>query len=137
MKKGWNMQEKFRKFMIGRYGVDELSIDTLRLSLLFFVLSLFIKETILPMIGMGLVLFSYIRAFSKNTVKRYAERNRYLPLRQKFMQPLQRTKRKISEGKTYRFYRCDVCNTELRVPKGKGKVKITCPKCGHVFEKRV
>ncbi len=33
----------------------------------------------------------------------------------------------------YNFFTCPRCRAALRVPKGKGRIKITCPKCGEKF----
>ncbi len=123
--------------MIGRYGVDYLSLDSLRVAIFIFIVGLFIRHPVVSAIGMAFVIFAYYRAFSKNLEKRRAENYRYMPFRQKLLKPFQRTKKRFADGKHYRFYRCEHCGSDLRVPKGKGKVAITCPKCGHKFEKRV
>lgn len=131
------MKEKLRKLMAGRYGVDELTLDALRVSIGVFVLSIFVKHIVVVGLGTALMAYGYYRAFSKDFTKRQEERTKYLTFRAKLFKPFQKTKKRIADGKTYRFYRCENCKTELRVPKGKGKVKITCPNCHHVFEKRV
>ncbi|MCD7981014.1 MAG: zinc-ribbon domain-containing protein [Clostridiales bacterium] len=42
----------------------------------------------------------------------------------------QREQRKI-----YKFYMCPHCSQKVRVPKGKGRIEITCPKCRTTFIK--
>ncbi|MCR4675383.1 MAG: hypothetical protein K5675_10245 [Lachnospiraceae bacterium] len=40
------------------------------------------------------------------------------------------------QKKIYKFYTCSSCGQKVRVPKGKGKIEITCPKCKNTFIKR-
>ena len=40
---------------------------------------------------------------------------------------------KIDSLVDYKVVDCPSCKTRLRVPKGKGKLKISCPKCSHSF----
>ena len=35
---------------------------------------------------------------------------------------------------TYRVFGCPGCSQLLRVPKGNGRIEITCPRCGNVFD---
>lgn len=37
-------------------------------------------------------------------------------------------------GTVYCYYYCPNCKQQVRVPAGKGKVRITCPRCEHKFE---
>lgn len=40
------------------------------------------------------------------------------------------------EKKIYRYFSCPQCGQSVRIPRGHGKVEITCPKCSAVFQKR-
>ena len=122
-----------RNFMIGRYGPDHLNVAmivvSLALSLLNAVLN-FAPIMYLSYVILALVLF---RMLSRNLVRRRAENDRFIrywwPVRTK----AGRTVANIKHRKTYRFLKCPGCDNTLRIPKGKGKLQITCPKCGERF----
>jgi predicted RNA-binding Zn-ribbon protein involved in translation (DUF1610 family) len=40
------------------------------------------------------------------------------------------------EKKRYKFFKCPACRQKIRVPKGKGRIEITCPRCGNRFIKK-
>lgn len=114
-----------RHFMMGRYGTDKLNSAILWVGVAACLISLFIR---LPILNLILTLLSYIlmgialfRTFSRNTYKRYQENRRYLML-------LQRLK-----DKDHRYFACPRCRQSVRVPRGKGKVAISCPKCKEKF----
>ena len=77
---------------------------------------------------MGLI-YAYYRVFSRNLSKRQAENYAFLSWKNQCVQRWQ-------QRKTHRFYRCPKCKTVLRVPKGKGKISITCRSCGEKFIKK-
>ena len=118
-----------RKLMIGRYGVDELSMLILVVSIVFSILSRFIDNGIIPIIFTVTAVLAYFRIFSKNITKRYEENNKFLktwnPIKNKFNKKIKRLK----NTKDYRHFKCPNCSQTLRVPRGKGKVAVTCPKC--------
>ncbi len=80
-----NLKQKFRKFMTGRYGVDELSKFFMVILLILIVLSIFIRNPGLDSLILGLLIISYFRMFSKNVTKRYQENQRYLNIKNKFL----------------------------------------------------
>ena len=41
---------------------------------------------------------------------------------------------KIEALLDYKIIGCSKCNTRMRVPKNKAKIRVTCPKCGYQFE---
>ena len=115
----------FRRFMQGRYGGDKLNITLIWVAFGSYILSLLIP---VEAIKLGLILFSYLliawalfRMLSRNTYKRYQENRKYLQL-------LERVK-----DRDHRYYDCPRCRQPVRVPRGKGKIAITCPKCRERF----
>lgn len=126
----------FRRMMAGRYGPDELSLGFFVLFIICWALSLFFPSSIWMILEIILITLSYFRMFSKNYYKRSQENAKFLrfydPIRFKF----RNTKKHLRERKTYKFYKCPNCKQEMRVPKGKGEVTITCPKCKTKFDKR-
>ena len=135
--KGWDgMKEKFQRFMIGRYGADQLSRAYLITALVLCIVSMFSKTGILYWVGIALLIYAYWRMMSKNISKRYEENQKYLNARYQAAVKWNKTKTRFAERKSYRFYKCPQCSQKVRVPKGKGKICITCPKCRTEFVKK-
>ncbi len=120
---------KLSVFMYGRYGGDELSLFLLFVFLAFSVLSIIPYCWVLYPLGLAASVYSLFRCFSKNIYKRQAERRWFLNLTGKIKSFFRRRKRIFKERKTHKFFKCKKCGAVLRVPKGKGKIEITCPKC--------
>ena len=125
-----------RKIMMGRYGTDQLSIALL---VLYFLMSVAARAANLYVI----MLISYIplalcfyRMLSRNTSRRYRENVQFL----KYWDPIRlwfyHTANKMKDLKTHRYYKCPKCSNTLRVPRGKGKISITCPVCRTEFVKK-
>lgn len=127
---------RFQKFMIGRYGVDQLYNALVISSFALTLISIFTDWGILRTIGLVFLFFAIFRLFSKNINKRYQENMKFLqwwnPIRSKIMKFVNR----IKGRKTHRYFKCPQCKQRLRVPKGKGKITINCPKCHSKFETR-
>ncbi len=130
------MRKKLQDFMIGRYGFDALSRFILGVALVLVIISMFIHNIVLNSIGLVLIIYTYIRMFSKNIPKRYAENEAYFRVTGKVKKFFKHKKMHVMEYKTHKFYRCPKCNQDIRVPRGKGKIRITCPKCRFEFEKK-
>lgn len=128
-----NFKEKMRNFMIGRYGQDELGKFILYLTLILLVINLFVKTSALSAVALMLIFYSYYRIFSRDTSARYSENKKFLdtiePLRRKFFT----SKNKYENRKVYKYIKCPSCKLEMKVPKGKGKIKVTCKSCGNKF----
>lgn len=130
------MKEKFQQFMIGRYGVDDLSRFSLYALLGLMILNLFFKSSLGSLLLLIGLVWIYFRMFSKNYDKRYAENTRFLQLKEKFTGFFRKEKNLAAQRKNYRIYTCPGCKQKIRVPKGKGKVEVTCPKCHTSFVKK-
>ncbi len=122
-----------QRFMAGRNGVDTLGKVSLYTSLILILLSgLLFKfpaaAAIVDFAGIALLIYSYFRMFSRNISKRYEENRRFQKRFQIFS--------KAASDRTHRYYKCPSCGQTIRVPKGKGKIEIKCPKCGSAFVKR-
>ncbi len=117
-----------RRFMVGRYGIDKLNMAILIAGFILSIVNIFMPFatvrlvlTLLSYVLMGLAIF---RCFSRNIYKRYRENRRYLLWLQRY------------KDKQHRYFDCPHCRQQVRVPKGKGKINITCPKCGTKFLKK-
>ena len=118
----------FRRFMEGRYGSDKLNTALLWCGVLACVISMLIPVKVIKVIFLaisyGTVLLAVFRAFSTNTSKRYQENRKYL----RFVDRL--------KDREHRHFECPRCRQPVRVPRGKGRIAITCPKCKERFIKK-
>lgn len=129
------MKEKFMRFMSGRNGVDELNRFLLMATLICYFISLFTHWSILYFIAIVLLFYGYFRMFSRNLYKRSEENRTYLnktvTLRYKWNAKLSQLK----QLRTHHIYKCPTCKQKIRVPRGKGRIEIRCPKCQSTFIK--
>lgn len=129
------MKEKLRHFMIGRYGVDELSRFILMFDCALMVISFLIRSNILNITCIVIIILCYLRMFSRNYSQRYKENQMYLRYYNKVSAKMAQVKYNLNQRKIYHIYKCPTCKQKIRIPKGKGKISITCPKCKNVFIK--
>lgn len=139
MNRSSRFQEKIIQFMRGRYGVDQLSNFLIGAAVFVAILGIFVHVPALSILCWVLMIIGYIRIFSKNTSKRYAENQKFLDRTFKVRNAYARLKYRMKYGKQssdpYYIYRCKKCGQKIRIPKGKGKIMITCPKCKNQFKK--
>ena len=131
-----NLKFKFMRFMQGRNGVDQLSQFLNIVVIILLVVSIFTKSVILDWLPMALMVYMYFRIFSKNIPKRSMENQRFCNLRYDLAIKKNKMKKEWEQRKIYRFFRCPMCKQRVRVPKGRGKICITCPKCRAEFIKK-
>ncbi|MCR5295096.1 MAG: hypothetical protein K6E30_08020 [Lachnospiraceae bacterium] len=133
--------DNMRRFMMGRYGMDDLNRFLYGTFIVLFLLELLIPIARVKMvlnIANTLVIFiELFRMLSRNISKRYAENLKFLDLTAGIRRAFRINKKKFDDRKDYRYFKCPGCGQEVRVPKGKGHVRITCPKCRASFEKKV
>jgi hypothetical protein len=140
------MKERLRKFMAGRYGADELNrfltICGWVLLLAGFVLSSIqrnatqILGSLMVTLSWALLIWSIFRTLSKNTQKRASENYQYFVYKNKVVSWWKQRKTRWQDRKVHRYFRCPQCRATVRVPKGKGKIRITCPHCKNQFVKK-
>ena len=122
------IKQALQRFMAGRYGTDKLNTYILGLGLILCLVSMFVPVTtvnlVLTTISYGLMIWAIFRTLSRNTYKRYRENRRFLM----FFDRL--------KDREHRYFDCPKCRQPVRVPRGKGKIMITCPKCGEKFQKK-
>lgn len=129
------MREKLYRFMMGRYGNDSLNRFLMILAMVFFVLSLF-RIPYVYMLGLICLIYAYFRMLSRNTYKRSMENNWYMQKSYKIRQWFATLKRDMQTRKTHHIYRCPSCRQKIRIPRGKGRIEIRCPKCSQTFIKK-
>ncbi len=118
-----------RKFMQGRYGVDQLNKFLLVVFVALSFAFMITRYSILNIISLVILFFLYFRIFSKNINKRLLENRKYLEFSRPYRNALNKQIRKFKDRKDYRYFKCPNCEKSLRVPKGKGMIQITCPNC--------
>lgn len=115
---------KIQAFMRGRNGADELNRVIIYAVLIVYIISMFTQSTILYTISFTGMIYAFYRMFSKNLYER-REENR------KFVTWLETTRIKMEQRKDYKIFKCKGCGRNIRVPRGKGKIEVTCPMCGN------
>ena len=130
------MRDKFNKFMQGRYGADQMGQMLSAVSMVFLIISLFSRNQAWFLLAVIGIVYNYFRMFSKNTYKRAAENQKYLQMTRGIRTFFYRQRNMITQRKTHHIYKCPSCKQKIRVPKGKGKIEIRCPKCNTRFIKR-
>ncbi len=125
---GTKLTISLRRFMEGRYGNDKLNSAILGSALVMVILALFIRNPLLNLILHGisyaLMFWSIFRTLSRNTYKRYQENRQFLKSVDRF------------RDREHRYFECPKCRQTVRVPRGKGKIAITCPRCKEKFVKK-
>lgn len=130
------MKEKLQQFMMGRYGVDDLSRFTLYVLIALMILNLFVHSSLISLLLIVGLVWIYFRMFSKNHSKRFEENTRFLGMKEKVLRWFRREKDLTGQRKMYHIYTCPGCKQKIRVPRGKGKIEVTCPKCHTSFIKK-
>lgn len=133
------MKQKFYQFMYGRNGVDLYSRFLTYVALVLIVLELLLRGAVgnvLWYLALIVLIYAYFRIFSKNIEKRRAENAKYFALRTKVTAGFRDWRDRRKQSRDYVFFRCPSCRAMLRVPRGKGKIRVTCRKCGTAFERK-
>lgn len=125
---GAKINASMRNFMMGRYGTDKLNIAILTVGVVLSLVNMFLQ---VPVVNMVLAVLAYacmiwaiFRTLSRNTYKRYQENRKFLL----FFDRL--------KDREHKYYDCPRCRQLVRVPRGKGKIAITCPKCREKFVRK-
>lgn len=129
------MKDKFYQFMQGRYGSDQLNSFLIIISIICFIINIFISNIVIEIVFLVIWFIVLFRMFSKNIYTRNQENEKYLI----FLSPLNRylrLKLMNQQEPTHKHFACPKCKQMVRVPKGHGKIIITCPNCKNKFEKR-
>ena len=124
------------QFMQGRYGADQMGQMLSAVSMVFLIISLFSRNQAWFLLALIGIVYNYFRMFSKNISKRYAENQKYLTMTAGLRRKIASWKSQLAQRKMYHIYRCPGCKQKIRVPRGRGKIEIRCPKCNTRFVKK-
>lgn len=139
-----NLGAKIQAFMLGRNGSDKLSRWALGAAIIVCIINMFFGNVILFMLCYALLFYSIYRMFSRNVSARQSENQAFENFLARFTSKGRKAKGKTAKGaskgagagaKTTSAskvtFTCEECGQSLSVPKGRGKLKVTCPKCHH------
>ena len=127
------IRNALQRFMYGRYGNDPLNVFLMAVYVALYVLRLFIHFDVLYWAATAVLIAALFRLLSRNLERRRAENAWFMhkagPAIRWF-----RLRRNIRRDKEHRYFRCPGCGQYLRVPRGRGKITVTCRSCGAVFQ---
>lgn len=139
------MRERLYRFMQNRYGNDSLNAFMLTVSFILMILTIFIRIRVLYILGIILLILGYLRMMSRDVYRRSRENQRFLNLKDRITGSFSGIfgSRKQQSGtqsyesyNNYKIFKCPECRQKLRVPRGKGKIMITCKRCKREFIKK-
>ena len=131
------MRERLARFMIGRNGNDQLNRFLLLADVVLLLLASLLGRTalgsLLYLLVLALLGLTYFRMLSRDVYKRRSENESYLRRKQQLLSRLRVIKERWKQRKDYKFFTCPSCKAVMRVPRGRGKIRIVCHKCGNTF----
>ena len=135
------MRDRLARLFYGRNGIDKLSTFLWVAGLVLLIISGIVRRIGSGAVGYAIwalgvvcIVFAFIRVFSRNVSKRAAENERYLKAKDSFLNFFRGKKARFDQRRDYKFFKCPECKSMLRVPRGKGRIYVTCRKCGARFE---
>ena len=133
----WNKcKQSIRKLMQGRNGADELSFTLLIAALIFTLLSSMFPGIVFQLLSLVVYVLCIFRMFSRNIQARYAENEKFMRWWRPVSNRIRGAQGRFADRKTHCYFKCPECGQRLRVPKGKGKIMITCPQCHTKFDRK-
>lgn len=130
------MMNRLRLFMAGRYGLDRLGIGLIFISMMINTLARFSGIIALRVIAAAALIYALVRILSRRPVKRREQNYRFTRLWDITKTGVSEMLERRRQSDAYKFFVCPGCENRLRVPRGKGRVQITCPRCGQRFSKK-
>ena len=130
------MKERMQRFMAGRYGNDQLNQFIFIVAIISMVLEIITRQSLFYTLTLVLLILAYVRVFSRNINKRYEENMKFLQKKDAILNKFHKQKYYAAQRRNFHIYTCPQCKQKIRIPKGKGKISITCPKCRTSFIKK-
>ncbi len=127
---------RMAQWMVGRYGFDELMQALMIVACALIVVNFFAHSGILSTLSLALMVYAIFRCYSRNLQARRRELDVYQRAMAKPKAWWRLTNKRYENRKTTLYFKCKGCGAVLNVPRGKGKMRITCPKCGAVTERK-
>ena len=127
-------QRKMMEWLRGRQGPDDLAVFCTNLAIVVVVVNLFARVSLLGWIALALIAYSMFRIQSKNLGSRARENEAFLKALGPARPWVQNPRAAWAELRTYKHVKCRSCRQRVRVPRGKGRLRVTCPRCKTKFE---
>lgn len=138
----YKLRSAMARLFYGRYGMDTLGYVILIVSMIMSLTSSLISikwlipSLILYVLSYVLLIWMVFRMFSKNRQARYKENMWLVGIWKKIKKWFDLQKNRIKDRKTHCYFACPKCKNNLRVPKGRGEITITCPVCKTKFDRK-
>lgn len=129
------MRNFLQRLMYGRYGSDQLNMFLLAVYLVFYLLAAVTGLGILSFVGLFAIILCFLRMFSRKIDRRRAENAKFLNLTAPVTKWF-KLRRSMHRDRDHCYFRCPNCKQMLRVPRGKGKISVTCRSCGTTFQEK-
>ncbi len=136
--KNWTkrISSRITSFMYGRNGQDQLGFSAYLFGTIMYIIALIAGNKYVLVIAFLLFFYGIFRSLSKNIVQRRIENQNFLKWIRFPKKYITMNKLRWENRDYYKYFMCSQCRQIIRVPKGKGKIEITCPKCGRKFIRR-
>ena len=132
----YRLQLQLAQMLYGRNGVDAFAKTCNTTAIILMFINIFFNNVVIYFMWVGLASYAIFRIFSKNIPKRYAENQKFLELTLVPRKRMNLVKLQWRDRSTSRYYMCTKCHQQIRVPRGKGRIEIRCPKCSNRFIKK-
>lgn len=123
-------------YMKDRYGYDELSKVLILIGLVLGIFSNFSNGILLNVIGLALIAFGGLRILSKEKANRRQELHKYIKVKQSLFSRYRKMRNRWAQRKAFKIIKCPNCKQKIRIPRGRKKIRVTCPSCKEKFVKK-
>lgn len=131
------MKDKIKNYLQKVYGVDFLSKTMIVVALILSLINLKFKNRVIEVITMILIVyFGIFRVFSVNKYQRMIENQKFSKAVKPMTDFFEKYKIRAANSNDKKYIKCPNCKKEMKIPRNKGKIKVTCPHCGHKFVKK-
>lgn len=131
------LRERLRRWMAGRYStVDALYRFLSTAAMVLILLAMLLRLPVLDLPALGLLGYGWYRLLSRDIARRAAENAAFVRRRQQVIDAVRRRRVRWAQRRLYLYCRCPGCRQQVRVPRGHGRVAITCPRCHTEFVKK-
>lgn len=129
-------QRRLMEWLRGRQGPDDLAVFSVNLAIVIVLVNVFARTGWLGWVGLALVAYAMFRIQSRNLGARARENEAFLRALGPARPWVQNPRAAWAELRAYKHVRCNSCRQRVRVPRGKGRLRVTCPRCKTKFEVR-
>ena len=133
------MRQLVSQFFVGRNGLDLLNKIVFAAAVILWIASRFVsggRGTLLIYLFLFAAGVAIFRSLSRNIERRQEENRRLTAWVNRFRGRSETFNNRKEQWMEYKVFKCPSCGMKMRVPRGEGKIRVTCRQCGAVFEKK-